>query len=291
MPSPVRFTRICQHAVALFGGAAGLLLCSAPSVAQPQDSAVAAPVIAPSYVDLVELVQASQIVARITIDEQITVPPERAPGVNPGQVRLYIESLTLALLGGNGPVGESLVFLVDVPADERGRAPDIEEMNYLVFANRVAGRPGEIVLVTPEAMRPYTPELEARVRGVLTQVARGEPRPRITGIGEVISVPGNLAGESETQIFLATEDGAPVSLTVIRRPGMAPNWGVSWTEIVDQAARPPEPETLEWYALACSLPPQLPQRSFLQRDRESRQRAEADYQLVLDQLGDCRRNL
>jgi hypothetical protein len=34
---------------------------------------------------------------------------------------------------------------------------------------------------------------------------------------------------------------------VIRRPGMDPTWGVSWSEIVDQSAGPPAPETVEWY--------------------------------------------
>jgi hypothetical protein len=72
---------------------------------------------------------------------------------------------------------------------------------------------------------------------------------------------------------------------------MDPNWGVSWSEIVDQSARPPEPETVAWYRLACFLPPQLPSGAFLQSDRSSRARAEADYRDILDQLGECPRLL
>ena len=86
-----------------------------------------------------------------------------------------------------------------------------------------------------------------------------------------MSVAGNLAGESETQLFLNTANGTPVSLTVVRRPGMAPTWGVSWTEIVDQAARPPE-EGTAGYRLACFLPRELPDKAFLQRDSASRTR-------------------
>ena len=104
-----------------------------------------------------------------------------------------------------------------------------------------------------------------------------------------MSVAGNLTGESETQLFLETATGTPVSLTVIRRPGMAPHWGVSWSEIVDQSARPPAPETVEWYRLACSLPPQLPRDAFLQDDRAARTRAEADYAFILEELGGCPR--
>jgi hypothetical protein len=104
---------------------------------------------------------------------------------------------------------------------------------------------------------------------------------------DVISVPGNLAGESETQIFFATESGDPLAINVIRRPGMEPQWGVSYTEIVDQAARPPEAETLQWYRLACFLPREIPDDAFLQDDSPSRARARADYAYVLDRLGPC----
>ena len=104
-----------------------------------------------------------------------------------------------------------------------------------------------------------------------------------------MSVAGNLTGESETQLFLETATGTPVSLTVIRRPGMDPQWGVSWSEIVDQSARPPAPDTVEWYRLACSLPPELPADSFLQQDPAAQGQAREDYRFILDQLGECTR--
>ena len=77
---------------------------------------------------------------------------------------------------------------------------------------------------------------------------------------------------------------------MLRRPGQPPRWGVSWTEIVDQAARPPERETLQWYALACFLPPRLPESAFLQSEPAAQARAREDYRLILDQLGPCARN-
>ncbi len=70
---------------------------------------------------------------------------------------------------------------------------------------------------------------------------------------------------------------------------MDPQWGVSWSEIVDQSARPPLPETVEWYRLACFLPPQLPRDAFIQDDRAAHARAEADYAFILEQLGGCPR--
>jgi hypothetical protein len=90
-------------------------------------------------------------------------------------------------------------------------------------------------------------------------------------------------------MFVDTVTGAPASLTVDRRPNMDPTWGVSWSEIVDQSAKPPERDTIAWYRLACSLPRQLPGNAFLQADAAGRGRAEADYRFILEQLGPCER--
>jgi hypothetical protein len=278
----------------------GLLLALAVSqtaVAQSRAERQQAPVVQPApppnpltYVDLVELAQASDLVLRAEVDRQRVVPPERAPGLSAGKVRLYIEAVTQALLAGSGPIGATQTFLLDLPLDARGRRPNIREQVFLLFARRVAGNPGQIQLVGPQAIQPVDPVLEQRVRLVLTQLVQANRPPVISGVREVMSVPGNLVGESETQLFLDTLDGAPVAITVLRRPGMAPTWGVSWTEIVDSAARPPAPETLSWYALACFLPPELPAAAFIQRDPDSRSRARADYALVQQQLGACRRS-
>ena len=49
------------------------------------------------------------------------------------------------------------------------------------------------------------------------------------------------------------------------------------------------PATIEWYRLACFLPPRLPRDAFLQDDRAAHARAEADYGYILAQLGGCPR--
>lgn len=277
--------------VGALSGALGACAIPGPADAQPRIPAPLSAQPEPTYVDLVEFAQEAGVVARIGIDEQILVPLERAPGVAPGEVRLYLEALTESLLSGAAPIGESLAFLVDLPRDADGDAPDLEEQVFIVFADSVPGRPGELQLTARGAMLPATPELEARVRRVLTQLAEGPRPPVITGVREAISIPGNLAGESETQIFLETDSGTPVSLSVIRRPGMAPDWGVSLTEIVDQSARPPEPETPLWYRLACFMPERLPDEAFIQPDGQSRARAREDYALILDEIGPCQRAL
>jgi len=66
---------------------------------------------------------------------------------------------------------------------------------------------------------------------------------------------------------------------------------VSWGEIIDSAARPPQPETLRWYRLACSLPAQLPSSANLAREPEARRLAAGDYAFVREALGPCARQI
>jgi hypothetical protein len=244
---------------------------------------------AATYADLADLARAAAIVAVVEVRDQADVEPERAPGLAPGHARLYVEARTQALLAGRSALGESLVYLADVPLDAKGKAPKLRKQRFLVFADPVAGRAGSLQLVDPTAQLPATPANEQLARTVIAALAAPDAPPAVTGIRDVMSVPGNLAGESETQLFLDTETGEPVSLSVVRRPGMAPTWGVSWSEIVDQSARPPAPQTVAWYRLACFLPARLPPNAYLQQDQASRRQAEADYRLIVEQLGACPR--
>ena len=274
---------------------AALLAALALAAAVPSTTATAQEVAEPAappiatYADLAFLAERASLVALVEVRDQAVVEPERAPGLMPGHARLYIEARTQALLAGASALGESLTYLVDVPFDPRGKVPKLRKERFLVFADPVPGRRGSLTLVAPGAQVPATPATEQLARKVIADVAAADVPPAVTGIRDVMSVAGNLTGESETQLFLETASGAPVSLTVIRRPGMEPQWGVSWSEIVDQSATPPARETVEWYRLACSLPPQLPRDAFLQEDHSAHARAEADYAFILDQLGGCPR--
>ena len=269
--------------------AAGAALAPVSANAQTGMTASANPAQAATYADLTDLAERSDLVARVEIRRQIALEPERAPGVAPGFVRLYIEARTLALIAGNAGIGESLSYLVDVPVDARGKPERLKNREMLLFADAVPGRPGSLQLTGKHAQLDYSPELEARLRPILTALVAADKPPVVTGIRDALAVPGTLAGESETQIFLSTTDRSPVSITVLRRPGQPPVWGVSWGEIIDSAARPPARETLRWYRLACALPARLPSSANLARDADARRLAEADYALVMQQLGPCNR--
>ncbi len=243
-----------------------------------------------TYADLADLADSADLVVRAKVTRQAEVEPERSPGLAAGMVRLYIEAETLSLLAGNVSIGQSIRYLVDLPRDEKGRAPKLKRREFILFAQQVAGRPGEIQLTDSQAQLPWTPDIDSRLRPILADLYAADALPGIEGIRDALSVEGNLAGESETQVFLATRDNSPLSITVIRRPGMRPVWGYSQSEIVDQSASRPQPDTIAWYRLACSLPRSLPADANLAVDGRSQQRALADYAYVIEELGPCLRN-
>ncbi|WP_409671977.1 hypothetical protein [Blastomonas sp.] len=239
------------------------------------------------YVTLAGLADTAPQVLRVQIKKTTVVDPARAPDVPTNMARLFVEAQVLNLIRGKAGVSESIRYLVDVPRDARGKVPKLKNAQFLLFA-RAGGRPGEVQLVAKNAQIPWTAETEQQVRTIVTElVAPGAP-PTIRGIREALHVRGNLQGEGETQIFLATSTGDPVSISVLRRPGLAARWAVSLTEIVDEAAAPPRPGSLLWYRLACSLPAEIPARALVSDTPADNDLARRDYNFVLQQLGPCR---
>lgn len=244
----------------------------------------------PTYADLVTYGESAQLVVIATVEEALALAPERAPDLAPDRVRLYVQAQTEMLVAGRMPVGSQLTYLVDLPRDSDGNVPDIEGAPVILFARSVPERPGFLQLISSEAHLPATPGLRERVRIVMEQLLASDPPPVVTGIRDGLAVAGNLAGESETQLFLDTRSRDPATITVLRRPGREPTWGVSFGEIVDQSARAPASETLAWYRLACALPASLPASVTVPGSISDRQRAAADYAFVIESLGPCTRN-
>lgn len=286
-----KLTRVFKLLVLLSAGSAAVITTAPAAQAQRNQQVVSPAEQNATYVDLATLSDQAELVIRAQIRRQTALKPERAPGLAPGFARLYIEARTVSLISGRSAVGQNLAYLVDMPLDARGRAPRFKGREMMLFANRVPGRAGELQLVSEAGQLDYSPALEARLRPILTELLAPKAPPRVTGISDALAVPGTLVGESETQIFLATTNRAPASITILRRPGQRPEWGVSWGEIIDSAARPPQRETLGWFRLACSLPAQLPSNANLARDANARRLAMADYALVLEQLGPCERRI
>ncbi|MDB5717310.1 MAG: hypothetical protein JWM38_737 [Sphingomonas bacterium] len=245
---------------------------------------------APSYADLADLALAAPIVAGVEIRRSTQLKGAAAAAAPAGKARFYVEADVRVLIRGQQGLPAQVSYLVDLPLNARDRAPKLRKARALVLAATVPGRAGALQLVAPYAQLPWTEPLESQLRAVLTEATRPDPAPRITRVGKAFFVPGSLPGESETQIFLNTEDGRPVSLNVLRRPGETPRWAVALGEMVDEAAAPPQRDTLLWYGLACFLPRALPAASTAELTPDDAAAATRDYQLVIEGLGPCVRN-
>ncbi|MES2988050.1 MAG: hypothetical protein V4808_09105 [Pseudomonadota bacterium] len=264
---------------------------AAPASAQipqnrPQTQGVGA-VSAPSYAAVAGQVVRAPLILDARIYQATKLEPDQAVGVAPGHARFYIVADVTALIRGNNAMPKRVAYVADVPLDSRGKAPKLKKQRVLLFARPVAGRPDQIQLTGIDSQRNYLLETDTLVRSITREAVAADAAPAITGVGNAFHVAGSLPGEGETQIFLTTESNAPVSLQVIRRPGVNPRWSVSLGDIVDDSAGPPAANTLLWYRLACGLPRQLTPEALESDDPETARIAAEDYQMVLRALGPC----
>ena len=271
------------------------MIFATPAESQQQNPrplpAQSSPSSALTYADLADLSLAAPVAAHVRITKAARLKGEQAASVPAGVTRFYVEADTLSLLRGPSGIPTAIRYLVDIPNRADGKTPSIaRKSEHLVVGSPVAGRPGELKLARPDAQIAWSPIDGERVRRILAEASAPRAAPPIIGIGRAFTSPGALRGESETQIFLQTANGDPVSLSILRRPGEEPRWGVALGEIVDDAAGPPKPDTLLWYRLACTLPARLPQQSLAGSGVAEAQQINADYALVLQRLGPCARS-
>lgn len=261
------------------------LAVAAPAVAQPQNQQGLQTL---TYADLADLGAGAPVVAYVRVNRAERLNAREATTVRAGYTRFEIEADLVALIRGTSGLPARIRYLVDLPNDSRGRPPRIARRSeYLIMATRVPSRPDEVRLVTADAQVPYSTPAAELLRSIVREASGTDAPPRITGIGRAFSVPGNLPGESETQFFLQTADQRPISLSVLRRPGEQVRWSVALGEIVDEGAGPPQPNTLLWYRLACTLPGQLPADVLGEATPEESRAIQADYRVVMDGLGRC----
>ena len=257
------------------------------------------PVAAPSpysYADIADLATIAPMAIHGRIYKAVALKPEQAAGLKPGQARLYVEADVVGLIRGAGPLAARINCLVDLPLDAKGKAPKLKKKQpVLIFARPVAGsaagtsNTASVRLVSPDAQLPWDPATEAKLRAILTELVKPGAPPAITGIANGFHVPGTLPGEGETQLFLDTKTGEPVSLTILTSADGTRRWAAAFGEIVDGSAAVPPRDTLAWYRLACGLPRTLPLAKLGGTAPEDREKAASDYGVVLGALGECAR--
>jgi hypothetical protein len=244
-----------------------------------------------TYADIADLADSAPVVVHARLRKLARVEDERARYAMAGTARFYVMADTRALITGASPIGPSFAYLVDLPVDGRGKPLARKKDEVILFARPVPGRPGELQLVRPNAQIAWSEVAEARVRAIITELLSAQAPARVTGVREMMYVPGTLAGEGETQIFLTTKDSSAASITVRHGPNRPPEWGASFSELVAEVGHPPRRDTIAWYRLACFLPTNPPASANMSEGEEARRMAEADYRMVISSLGPCRRTM
>ncbi len=252
----------------------------------------AEPVIPPSeptvtYARISDLVILSPAIARVTITSATPLKPERAPDVGAGNARFYVESKTSGLIRGDTVIARRIAFLLDGPADKKSRA-SLKRRTLLIFG-KVSAQVDQFQLTSSTALIDATAANEALVRKVLGDYLAPDLPPAIKGVSSAFYVAGAILGEGETQVFLETTNGTPISLSIVRRPDEQPLFSASLGEIVDNSASFPKPDTMLWYRLACGLPAALPARALRGLEQADAEQASRDYLAFRQALAPCNR--
>ncbi len=239
----------------------------------PATVAAAIPPAPAGWTDLADLALAADVVLIGTIRSVDRLGRRDAPGVPEGQLRALVEVDLSAVLKAPGLLPARAAWLWQGLAP-RKRLPFAKSEPVIVFAHILEGGGNPEVqalsLVSPHGQQPWSAAAEAEVRAILEQaLAPGNAARMVTAVSDAAHNEGAIAGESESQFFLATDTGRPITLVVRRSSGQPPQILAATGDLVDRAA-PIEQHTLIWRALACgmpaALPPQLAATDGLARD-------------------------
>jgi hypothetical protein len=241
-----------------------------------------------TYADIADLATPATAVMIVTIRSVVPTSKKDAAGPVSTLDSIYVEAQPRAVIRGSLTIPKRIAFLADMNRTA-GAQSSLKGQTVILFA-RPTANPAHYQLVSSQGILPHSPATETLARSIIAEMDGEVAAPVITRIGEAFHVAGTLEGEGESQIFLRTLTKAPVSLSIVRRPGLAPDFGVALGEIVDEAAGLPARNTLLWYRLACNLPPALPTASFAALEPANADAVQADYAALLDQLGQCPRS-
>ena len=232
---------------------------------------------AQSYNRLAQSFADAPLIAHVTVANAAPIKPDPAPGT----ARFYIEAKVAALVKAPSPQPPTLKLVADIARDSQGKLPKVKKAEWLIAARTADG---QIQLIAPPVS--WTPETEKRVRAILAETGAPNAPGAVRQVSGAFYSPGNVPGESETQIFFDLARGGRGSLSVLRRPGLAPAWSASFGEVASDGP-PPAEDTLGRYRLVCGLPKALPDTVLSELDEGARTAARADYGFVLTQLGAC----
>lgn len=267
------------------------LLLSAPQLSAQNtvSSAFAVPAQGGSYADVADLVVQSPLILDAQIRKVTKLPETQTVGVPAHLQRVLVVADVASLIRGSDGFAAQARFLLDIPKDAKGKIPKLQKRRYFLLGSKVAGRPGELRLARPDALVEWSAENDAMLRAITREAVQLEAPQAISGITGAFHSQGSILGEGETQIFLRTSNGQPISISILSRPGQAKRWAVSTGDVIDESAIAPARNTLLWYRLACGLPRALDAKLVESGNAADIGRAQTDYRFVMDSLGPCGR--
>jgi hypothetical protein len=242
----------------------------------------------PAYARVADLVSAAPAIAVVRVRTLTAIAPELSPGAPAGMRRLLVDADTISLIRGNDVLARQSRFLIDIVDTGERKLPGWKGRTLLIFGE-IQQRVDFFQLLSSTAAIAWSTENEALVRRIASDLAASDAPPVIAGVNSVFHVGGAVQGEGETQIFLDTANGAPVSLSIIRRPDEQPQFGVSLGELVDNSAALPAPDSPLWYRLACGLPDSLPASALRGQEEGDATAAAKDYAAFLKAMAPCER--
>lgn len=257
-------------------------LMALPTATQAQ---TAAAIPAPTRADLADLSTRSPLILRASVDKAKRIRGDAARNVPEGFARLLVRADVKALLVGRTGVPERIEYLVDLPLDARGKPPKIKDREVLLFLNAEAA-PGQFALAHKYGQVDWTAQRESAVRQFAAQ-ASGSSLLTPRGVKSAFHVVGTLPGESETQFFVDTDEGRPMSIVVLSRPNQPKRFAVATGDIIDPNAEAPDPDSLTALYLSCGLPDVLPET--VTEDADMADALRRDYQFVRSSLPSCER--
>ncbi|WP_199553907.1 hypothetical protein [Sandaracinobacteroides hominis] len=257
-------------------------------MAQPKPAAT--PQTAPlSWTDWADLVLASPVILSATVDDVDRLGRKQAPDVPPGQVRALVTARLTAALKSPSVLPAAAAWLWQGEADARGRAPFSKALPVLVFGSPMTGGGDPSVqplrLTAAHAQQPWSGASEATVRSILAEALKPAAQGlMVTAVKDGFHSEGDVPGRSESQFFLSTEGGRPLTLVVSRTAGTEPTVRVATGDLVDRAA-PVQRQTLLWRGLACGMPRALP------ASLAANPALSADYAAARTSIGVCGRTV
>lgn len=263
------------------------------SFAQPQEISnnVASGQNSASYDDIMSITLESELVVDIVAKKIKNLPASQSVGVRPDRKRVLIIAEVQSLIRGKTGLNSEVSFLFDAPIDSRGKIPKLKKLRFVAFGRHISGRNDFIRLTHTASMLLYSESLNNRVRNSIREVIADNAPQKITSISSAFHSPGTIIGEGETQIFLNTEFGQPMAISVTSKQGQNRRWSVSTSEVIDINATEPRRFSLLGYRLACSLPRSLSPSIIESINQDNREKLLSDYKLVIDSIGLCQRNL